>query len=281
MSEELKKTELPITNVEFDGLTHTYRNVYGQFFMGVTELMKKHGLSADYSGIPESVLANAAEYGSQCHKLIEDYDNGLTVEQTPELKAYKKLGLKVHTSEYLVTDNKIVASMIDKVLDDYSLVDLKFTSVLHEKSVSWQLSIYAYLFEKQTGLKVPNIYVAHYDKAKKKFNLKEIERKPDASVTELLQCEEIGVTYVDDTNEELTLPQVFSPDEITILKDLERSLEQVEITKKALESQIQVFRDRLYDTMLYGKAYRDWETDRKSTRLNSSHSGESRMPSSA
>ena len=29
------------------------------------------------------------------------------------------------------------------------------------------------------------------------------------------------------------------------------------------------------------KAYRDWETDRKSTRLNSSHSGESRMPSSA
>ena len=29
------------------------------------------------------------------------------------------------------------------------------------------------------------------------------------------------------------------------------------------------------------KEYRDWETDRKSTRLNSSHSGESRMPSSA
>ena len=27
--------------------------------------------------------------------------------------------------------------------------------------------------------------------------------------------------------------------------------------------------------------YRDWETDRKSTRLNSSHSGEYRMPSSA
>ena len=31
----------------------------------------------------------------------------------------------------------------------------------------------------------------------------------------------------------------------------------------------------------YLTAYRDWETDRKSTRLNSSHSGESRMPSSA
>ena len=31
----------------------------------------------------------------------------------------------------------------------------------------------------------------------------------------------------------------------------------------------------------YEVGYRDWETDRKSTRLNSSHSGESRMPSSA
>ena len=38
------------------------------------------------------------------------------------------------------------------------------------------------------------------------------------------------------------------------------------------------------DIVPYGRhedQYRDWETDRKSTRLNSSHSGESRMPSSA
>ena len=35
-----------------------------------------------------------------------------------------------------------------------------------------------------------------------------------------------------------------------------------------------------YNNMGYG-AYRDWETDRKSTRLNSSHSAKSRMPSSA
>ena len=35
----------------------------------------------------------------------------------------------------------------------------------------------------------------------------------------------------------------------------------------------------LGDTAATG--YRDWETDRKSTRLNSSHSAKSRMPSSA
>ena len=31
----------------------------------------------------------------------------------------------------------------------------------------------------------------------------------------------------------------------------------------------------------FGGSYRDWETDRKSTRLNSSHITRSRMPSSA
>ena len=32
---------------------------------------------------------------------------------------------------------------------------------------------------------------------------------------------------------------------------------------------------------VWGELYRDWETDRKSTRLNSSHRSLSRMPSSA
>ena len=35
------------------------------------------------------------------------------------------------------------------------------------------------------------------------------------------------------------------------------------------------------DSTIVIKPYRDWETDRKSTRLNSSHSAKFRMPSSA
>ena len=38
---------------------------------------------------------------------------------------------------------------------------------------------------------------------------------------------------------------------------------------------------KLTPTNIIAKSYRDWETDRKSTRLNSSHSAKSRMPSSA
>ena len=42
-----------------------------------------------------------------------------------------------------------------------------------------------------------------------------------------------------------------------------------------------VFKYRSGTTVSNTDPYRDWETDRKSTRLNSSHSAKSRMPSSA
>ena len=45
--------------------------------------------------------------------------------------------------------------------------------------------------------------------------------------------------------------------------------------------QIGVKQNEKSDNEVQQPAYRDWETDRKSTRLNSSHSAKSRMPSSA
>ena len=42
-----------------------------------------------------------------------------------------------------------------------------------------------------------------------------------------------------------------------------------------------LIKGELEDAIEYQPPYRDWETDRKSTRLNSSHSAKSRMPSSA
>ena len=49
------------------------------------------------------------------------------------------------------------------------------------------------------------------------------------------------------------------------------------VGKVAVDDRLEGF---IFDTKIK-PCYRDWETDRKSTRLNSSHSGESRMPSSA
>ena len=68
-----------------------------------------------------------------------------------------------------------------------------------------------------------------------------------------------GIAYIWDVNE--TLKQNFNPD----MADLEGLTEKDKNTIKNLVEE----------------PYRDWETDRKSTRLNSSHRSLSRMPSSA
>ena len=65
---------------------------------------------------------------------------------------------------------------------------------------------------------------------------------------------------------------------ITKMKFFDKRLN---ITKKALES-ISKLEDPANSSSAHtAPGYRDWETDRKSTRLNSSHSAKSRMPSSA
>ena len=51
-----------------------------------------------------------------------------------------------------------------------------------------------------------------------------------------------------------------------------------EIVKKGIPVEIE---GKQYTVWSHRSGYRDWETDRKSTSLNSSHSAKSRMPSSA
>ena len=53
------------------------------------------------------------------------------------------------------------------------------------------------------------------------------------------------------------------------------------LTKEFVLAEAKKYRCRSEFQKHDSSCYRDWETDRKSTRLNSSHSGESRMPSSA
>ena len=61
-------------------------------------------------------------------------------------------------------------------------------------------------------------------------------------------------------------------------KEMEKIKFDVLVERKKLQ---RINREYLENARLEADTYRDWETDRKSTRLNSSHSAKSRMPSSA
>ena len=67
--------------------------------------------------------------------------------------------------------------------------------------------------------------------------------------------------------------------EIELAKNLERAeTGDIDYSGACYDSALKAFESLLGDSH---SVYRDWETDRKSTRLNSSHSAKSRMPSSA
>lgn len=203
-----KAPKLTMSSVSFyednDLGIHGYTTAAGESLIGVTSLMKKHNLgdsSSDYSKIPQSVLNEAARKGNELHRLLENYDNGLAVDACKELQAYMSLNLDVLASEYLVSDNEIVASKIDKVLKDNTLADVKRTSKVYYRSLQWQLSIYAYLYEQQNPKrKVPRLICLHYVTRKNEFEVIDIERLPNDMIEALLKCEREGTIYEDNYN---------------------------------------------------------------------------------
>lgn len=160
----MKRLNLVESPVVFDPEHHTY-TLDGRELSGVTPIVK--WLFPDtYKGIPESVLEKAAEYGTLIHSKCELYDNmGILPSDDDECKQivveYARLtkDYQVAKSEYLVSDEQSVASSIDKVFTDDSLGDIKTTSKVHIVNVQVQLSIYAWLYEMQTGRKANKLYL--------------------------------------------------------------------------------------------------------------------------
>lgn len=156
----MKSQSLYNSPVLFNEDGHTY-TLQGHTLQGVTPIISWL-FPETYRGIPQSVLDNAANYGGMIHKKIELADSmGIVDEQAVrdylELKEQK--GVKTLVNEYLVSDERNIASSIDVVMDNYDLWDVKCTSKVHIPNVTMQLSIYAWLFEEQNpGIKAGDLY---------------------------------------------------------------------------------------------------------------------------
>ena len=148
------KTKLNRVPVLFDPDTHTYTNEEtGELLSGITGTLLKRLFPSKYDGVPKDILAKAAEKGSNVHASIELYEKIGVTPSTQEGKAYaditRRNGMVALDCEYTVTDFKHYASQIDVIYEVQEnvvdLADIKTTYKFDEESVSWQLSIYAYM----------------------------------------------------------------------------------------------------------------------------------------
>ena len=237
--------------VFFDPVSHTYL-LGDKMLIGVTSLMAKHGLSPDYSGIPKATLMKAAEEGTAVHREIQDYDNGLSVLRTPLIEEYIKLcqenGLNFVHSEYLISDDELVASSIDCVYEGKKgvvLVDIKTTTKPHIRPLQFQLGIYKVLFERQTGIKVAECYCLHIDRKERTIKgLVPIEPVSEAEVDALLLAEKEGRIYIDQ-HEEPSAELVLTDEELTAyvtqqaeIARLKEQIKGIEETLKGLDARV-------------------------------------------
>ena len=211
-----KRIELKQSSVVFNEEAHTYYlPERDKYLSGITGMLERQLFPDTYAGIPETIIGQAAEYGSSVHRSIEDFDMNWENDGTQEVADYISLiseqGLVHETSEYLITDGENFASLIDKVyrIDDctFDIGDIKTYGVMtpeKREKARWQLSVYAYLFELQNKkAKVRRIFILHIRNKPKKdgsfdhiSDFIELKRIPSEIVKELLLADSVGEQFV-------------------------------------------------------------------------------------
>ncbi|MCL1610904.1 hypothetical protein [Marseilla massiliensis] len=209
-----ERIELKDSGVLFDKERHEYW-LGNRQLSGITGMLQRQLFPDEFDGIPDTVIKEAARYGTEVHESIELFDSSWINDGTQEVLDYISLcqenGLVHERSEYTVTDGENCASNIDKVYrssdETFSLGDIKtYGTMTPEKleKARWQLSIYAYFFELQNkDAKVDRLFILHIrNKAKADgafdhiSNIMPVERIPSDICKELLDADIKGEQFI-------------------------------------------------------------------------------------
>lgn len=175
----MARVQLKDSGVLFDEEQHTYL-LGDKYLSGITGMLQRQFFPNEFEGIPQYIVDQAAQYGTDVHADIEDFDsrwqNSGSQEVVDYIQICKDYGLQHEISEYTCTDGKDWASRIDKVFrvsdDTFDLADIKtYGQMTPEKlaKARWQLSIYAYMFELMNKkAKVGRLFIIHLRNKQKK-----------------------------------------------------------------------------------------------------------------
>jgi hypothetical protein len=251
--------------VVFNADQHTYW-LGDKRLISVTRLLKKHGLSTDYSAVNADVLEKAAKKGTAVHSEIEEYIKNGAVGFTPEFMGYldlvDELQFIASKSEVVLPSNDIPDTEIDNYIiagtadiigaskDGITLIDIKTMQKVNMRSCAWQLSLY----ERLAGVKFDKMYIFHLREETSRAI--PIERIPAAEIDRLLECERNGEIYHEPG-------LVVTGDLIACAEAAERELKLAEAAQKSAKETAEKYRQQLYELMEQ-QGIASWETLDKS-----------------
>lgn len=182
-----------LTKLEFIEETHTYV-LNGKIIPSVTQILQEL-FPLKYDGVPEDILEQKAEYGTQLHKFIEIIEKKKPKRPLAYIKKYYKSNIYQEESlkDYLKIKEKYKIEITDsekKISYEYkyagtldlkgyvngksAIIDIKTTYELDKLYVSWQNSMY----ELADG-KVEELYCLWLPKGRlgKLIKLEKIDKK--------------------------------------------------------------------------------------------------------
>lgn len=252
------------TTVLFDPFEHEYINLEtGVKLQGVTSILGATIFKGKYANVSDEILTRAADRGSAIHEQIELLDAGVEISHLPEVERYiqlkKQHNITSIANEFLVSDNERIATSIDMIDSEGNLYDHKTTYTLDTDYLSWQLSICAYLFEKQ-GNKAGKLYAIWLPKAIEKAKVVEVNRKSTEEIESLIEAYFSGNEY---------MPSIISDTDaqIRILADIEEAIISIQNEARYYEDKKKELLEGL-EKQMEANGVKTFETDRmKITRV--------------
>lgn len=217
-------------NIDFIDKLHAYV-VDGEVAdITVTELLRKHGISPDYSFVKTEILTAAADEGTARHAELENIAKGgeptsIYGVALQEWFAGKDAFDLLPERRCALKGAFTLAGTADIIghTDDFTFLgDYKFTSTFHKSAVTWQVNLYDYMIRKSEGLPGANKFFGFHFKDGK-MKVYELPKIPDEEIEKLLKAEENG--------------ELYNPVKLTTTSELQKQWENAEQTLIAVETQ--------------------------------------------
>ena len=237
--------------IEFDAKKHQYFINGNYVGASVTQLLRKHNLAPNYSGVSEEVLKAKAEIGTAIHKDLECVltKKGYKPESVEgeNFDKYVKKYIDSACAEQMLGLNYkglLVAGTADvigflKKDDTPFIADHKTTININKEYVSWQTSLLDYMLRHLNGETIngrkfnwtgaKKLFCFHYTK-EGELVVVELDKIPDEEIERLLEAEYKG--------------EIYQRRELVIDDETQMGIEMVSNTIKEMETRLKKMKEQ-------------------------------------